>query len=151
MSAKIRPVEIHAARCLRTRATDSSRHAVPRRVRNSWFRAAAIARRVAPWLRSRRISASAACSAGSGSKVLPVRREPGAEHNIAHALALAPFVPQSVAGAFPDSFPFPLGNRRHDVQHQPSGGRSGIQRLGYRHQGDAAALEPLRQLAGSGA
>jgi hypothetical protein len=43
--------------CFTTLATDSSRQAVPRRVRSAlWFRVAAIPRKVAPWLRNRWIS-----------------------------------------------------------------------------------------------
>jgi hypothetical protein len=59
---------------------------------------------------------------------------------IADAFALPPFVVQCVPRAFADRFTFPLAHGRHDVQDQAPGGRTGIQRLRYRHQRYAAPL-----------
>jgi len=132
----------------RTRATDSSRQGVPRRVRRSWWlRAAAIPRRVALSWRNRRISDKTPLLSRIRFQVLPVTCEPGAERNVSNTFALAAFVVKGVAGAFPDGFPLPLRHSRHDVQHQPSGGGAGVERLGDGDQGDAAALEALQQLA----
>jgi hypothetical protein len=46
-----------------------------------------------------------------------VGRAPVAELDVADALAVATFVTQRVAGAFANSFPFPLAHGPHDGDH----------------------------------
>src|SRR5690349_10996635 len=50
-------------------------------------------------------------------KVRAVSRESKPISDIAHPLAFAPLVLQGIARPLPDRLPFPLGNRRHDVDH----------------------------------
>ena len=111
-------IHAHCARCLRIRATDSSRQAVPRRVRNAlWFRSAAIPRSVPPAARSRRISPRSPARPGP---VPHAARPLGAEGDVAHAPARATLVPECVAGALTDGFPLPLRDCRHDGRRRPS-------------------------------
>lgn len=46
--------------------------------------------------------------------------------------AIGAFVSERIARALPDSFPLPLGDSRHDVQHKPSGRGASIERFGNR-------------------
>ena len=83
------PLRAHsyrAATVLRTRATDSRRQAVPRRVRYARsFRLAAILRMALPSLRN--ISASVGLLCGIRFQVLAVGRQPGTEWNVTSPLS----------------------------------------------------------------
>jgi hypothetical protein len=65
--------------------------------------------------------------AGIRLDVLLVGAQTVPEPDVAHPLALAPFVMKRVPRAFPDGFAFPLGDGGHDVQNQPSGRRAGVE------------------------
>jgi transposase len=84
--------------------------------------------------------------AGVWLDVPPIGAQAIAELDIAHPLAICALVPERIAGALPDSFPLPLRNRRHDVQHKPSGRGASIERFGNRDQGHTTPLESLQQL-----
>lgn len=67
-----------------------------------------------------------------GLDVLPVGAKPVAEANVSHPLAVGALVAHRVARPFADRLALPLAYRRHDIQHQPAGGRAGVQGFGHR-------------------
>ena len=73
------------------------------------------------------------CSPGSTSKWNPsaANRYPKAIALPIQSLAKLRFEAQGVFGSLFDRFPFPLGDRRHDVQYQSPGRGAGIEGLRY--------------------
>src|SRR5439155_24169513 len=72
---------------------------------------------------------------------------PGAERDVAHALALTALMLERIAGALSDGLPFPLAHRAHDGNHQASCRRAGVQRFRDRDQRHLALFEQLQQAA----
>ena len=65
---------------------------------------------------------------GVGLYVLLVGRQPETVVYVADALPAASFVLEYVTRALPDCFPLPLGNGRHNLDHETAGSRARIRR-----------------------
>ena len=118
----------------------------PRRVRYArWLRVAAIPRRVAPSWRKRRISASASCSAGSGSRCCP---SPASRKPNAMLPTRSPWRRLWLRASLVRS---PIASRSHwetaAVRFSTSlpAAEPVSSELSHRYQGDAAALQQFAQ------
>jgi hypothetical protein len=101
-------------------------------------------RRVSPCLCDGRISDKAPYSAGSGSIWRP---SPDSRNPNAMFPTRSPWIRlwRRVSCTLPYGFPFPLGDRSHDRNHQPARGGARVQRFGDRDQRDPSFLEQLQQ------
>src|SRR5579863_8235844 len=79
-------------------------------------------------------------------QMLPVPCQPVSVREVADALPIGTLVAHCIAFALADGLPFPLADRDHNIDYEPPSRRAGVQRLCYRDERYATALESFEHL-----